>query len=109
ILVVFRVQLFLDQDIDPGCAARILSAAGSAVDLHQCPRNPIDDDAGGLRNRHNRARSEDTNLAATGHSITYRELGAGGAGLPATERGRPLPPALLYRACDPAELPFELV
>ena len=79
------------------------------VDLHQCPRNPSDDDAGELRNRHNRARSEDTNLAATGHSITYREPGAGGAGLPAAEPGRPLPPALLYRPCDPAELPFDLV
>src|SRR4029077_16141725 len=28
-------------------------------------------------------------------------------GLPAVEPGRTLPPALLYRACDPAELPFE--
>ena len=79
------------------------------VDLHQCPRNPSNDDAGALRKRHNCARSEDTNLAAMGHSITYCELGAGGAGPPATEPGRPLPPALLYRPCDPAELPFDLV
>jgi hypothetical protein len=77
------------------------------VDLHQCPRSPIDDDAGALRNRHNRARSEDTNLAATEHSITYREPGAGGAGSSDAEPGRPLPPALLYRPCDPAELPFD--
>ena len=33
----------------------------------------------------------------------------GGAGLPAMEPGRPLSPALLYRPCDPAELPFEMV
>ena len=29
--------------------------------------------------------------------------------LPAVEAGRPLPAALLYRPCDPAELPFEQV
>jgi lon-related putative ATP-dependent protease len=45
-------------------------------------------------------------LAATEPSITYRDLGSGG-GPPAVDPGRPLPPALLYRACDPAELPFE--
>ena len=27
---------------------------------------------------------------------------------PRFELGRPLPPALLYRRCDPAELPFAL-
>src|SRR6266851_10510380 len=32
--------------------------------------------------------------------------GPGGGGLPVPEPGRPLPPALLYRPCDPAELPF---
>ena len=46
-------------------------------------------------------------MAATEPSTTYRELGPGGSGPPAVESGRPLPPALLYRACDPAELPFE--
>jgi len=35
------------------------------------------------------------------------EPGAGGP--PPAEPGRPLPPALLYRPCDPAGLPFELV
>jgi lon-related putative ATP-dependent protease len=34
---------------------------------------------------------------------------SGGGGLPAAEAGRPLPPAFLYRPCDPAALPFELV
>jgi len=48
------------------------------------------------------ARSEDQNLAATEPSITTREPGPG-------EAAGPLPPALLYRPCDPAELPFELV
>jgi len=48
-------------------------------------------------------------LAATGPSTTYREVEPGGDGLPAAEPGRPLPPALLYRPCDPAGLPFELV
>ena len=38
----------------------------------------------------------------------YREPGPGGAGAFA-DPGRPLPPGLLYRRCDPAELPFELV
>ena len=48
-------------------------------------------------------------MAATEHSITYREPGPGGASPPAAEPGRPLPAALLYRPCDPAELPFDLV
>jgi len=47
-------------------------------------------------------------LAARGPSKTYRAAEPGG-GLPAAESGRPLPPALLYRTCDPAGLPFELV
>src|SRR5271167_5107965 len=34
-------------------------------------------------------------------------LGSQTAG-PSFEFGRPLPPALLYRSCDPAELPFAL-
>jgi lon-related putative ATP-dependent protease len=41
--------------------------------------------------------------------MTYREPGRGEAASPAAEPGCPLPPALLYRPCDPAELPFELV
>jgi len=48
-------------------------------------------------------------LAAPEPSITYRNPGPGGAGLPVAEPGRPLPPALLYRPCDPAELPFDQV
>src|SRR5271155_3327073 len=48
------------------------------------------------------ARSEDQNLAATEPSITTREPRPG-------EAAGPLPPARLYRPCDPAELPFELV
>src|SRR5215831_11964130 len=50
--------------------------------------------------------SEETKLAATQPSTTYRDLGPSGGPLP-VEPGRPLLPALLYRACDPAELPFE--
>jgi lon-related putative ATP-dependent protease len=46
-------------------------------------------------------------LAATEPSTTYREGGPSGGGPPAVEPGRPLPPARLYRPCDPAELPFE--
>ena len=46
-------------------------------------------------------------MAATGHSTTYREPGPGWGGSPDAEPGRPLPPALLYRPCDPAELPFD--
>jgi lon-related putative ATP-dependent protease len=48
-------------------------------------------------------------LAAPEPSITYRNPGPGGAGLPVAEPARPLPPALLYRPCDPAELPFDQV
>ena len=48
-------------------------------------------------------------MAATGPSITYREPGQGGAGPLDSEADRPLPPSLLYRCCDPTELPFELV
>src|SRR6516162_9173598 len=55
------------------------------------------------------AKIEGTILAATGPSIIYREPGQGGAGPSDFEAGRPLPPSLLYRSCDPAELPFELV
>ena len=55
------------------------------------------------------AKIEGTILAATGPSITYREPGQGGAGPLDFEAGRPLPPSLLYRCCDPTELPFELV
>src|SRR6516162_256294 len=39
----------------------------------------------------------------------FREPGPDGAGAASADPGRPLPPALLYRRCDPAELPFELV
>ena len=46
-------------------------------------------------------------MAVTRPSTIYRELGPGRGGLPAAEPGRPLPPALLYRPCDPAELPFD--
>jgi lon-related putative ATP-dependent protease len=65
-------------------------------------------------NGHNRdmardAKSEDTKLVATKPSTIYREPSPSGAGLPAAEPGQPLPPALLCRPCDPAELPFELV
>jgi len=48
-------------------------------------------------------------LAAPEPSITYRNPGPGGADLPVAEPGRPRPPALLYRPCDPAELPFDQV
>jgi lon-related putative ATP-dependent protease len=48
-------------------------------------------------------------LAATGPSITYREPGQDGASPSGFEPGRPLAPALLYRPCDPAGLPFDLV
>jgi Lon-like LonC helical domain len=48
-------------------------------------------------------------LAGTGPSTTYREAEPGGGGPPAAEPGRPLPPALLYRPCDPAGLAFKLV
>jgi lon-related putative ATP-dependent protease len=48
-------------------------------------------------------------LTITGPSNTYREAGQGGASPSSFEPGQPLPAALLYRSCDPAELPFELV
>ena len=48
-------------------------------------------------------------MSVTGPSTTYREVEPGAGGLAAAEPGRPLPPALLYRSCDPAGLPFELV
>jgi len=44
-----------------------------------------------------------------GPSNTYREAGQGGASPSSFEPGRPLSCALLYRSCEPAELPFELV
>jgi lon-related putative ATP-dependent protease len=44
-------------------------------------------------------------LAATEISGDQREASRGDSG----EAGRPLPAALLYRRCDPSELPFELV
>ena len=49
-----------------------------------------------------------TILADTEPPISHREPGPNGGG-PAGEPGRALPPALLYRPCDPAALPFELV
>jgi lon-related putative ATP-dependent protease len=48
-------------------------------------------------------------LPATETSIPDRELRPSGASLPAVEAGRPLSAALLYRPCDPTELPFEQV
>ncbi len=48
-------------------------------------------------------------MSATEPTTTLREPSPSGAGAPAPEPGRPLPAALLYRRCDPAELPFELV
>ena len=47
-------------------------------------------------------------MAARG-TIDDRAAEPGGGGAPGAESGRPLPPALLYRTCDPAGLPFELV
>ena len=55
------------------------------------------------------ARSKGVNLTITGSSNTYREPGQGGASPSSFEPGRSLPAALLYRSCEPAELPFELV
>jgi lon-related putative ATP-dependent protease len=49
-----------------------------------------------------------TILADTEPSISHREPGPSRDG-PAVEPGRALPSALLYRPCDPAALPFELV
>ena len=48
-------------------------------------------------------------MAVTGPLTSYREVEPGRGGPPAAEPGRPLPPALLYRPCDQAGLPFELV
>ena len=42
-------------------------------------------------------------------AAAYREPGRDGGGAPVPEPGRPLPVAMLYRHCDPAELPIELV
>jgi hypothetical protein len=52
---------------------------------------------------------EGANVAVIETSRRYREPGLGGAASPSAEPARPLPAALLYRPCDPAELPFELV
>ena len=48
-------------------------------------------------------------MTATEPSVAYREPGQGGASPPGFDPGRPLPSALLYRPCDPAELPFDRV
>ena len=48
-------------------------------------------------------------MAVTEASVNYRDHPRGAVGAPAIEPGLPLPVALLYRHCDPAELPFELV
>jgi lon-related putative ATP-dependent protease len=42
-------------------------------------------------------------------SRNHRERGPGSAASASAEPGRSLPAALLYRRCDPTELPFELV
>jgi len=47
-------------------------------------------------------------LAATGPSTIYPEPGQDRASPPGFEPGRPLPASLLYRPCDPAELPFDV-
>src|SRR5690349_1465062 len=54
-------------------------------------------------------RLEGRDLGATELSRGDRQPGPDGDGAPAAEPGRPLPAALLYRRCDPSELPFELV
>ena len=46
-------------------------------------------------------------MAATESPTTYREPGQAEASPSDFEPGLPLPPALLYRSCDPAELPFD--
>jgi lon-related putative ATP-dependent protease len=48
-------------------------------------------------------------LPATEPAIANSEPRPGGASPPAVEAGHPLPAALLYRSCDPAELSFEQV
>jgi hypothetical protein len=48
-------------------------------------------------------------LAATERSSSHREPSAREAGFPAAQSSQPLPAALLYRPCDPNDLPFELV
>jgi lon-related putative ATP-dependent protease len=48
-------------------------------------------------------------LAAMEPSVNYREQPRGEGGVSAAEPGSPLPPTLLYRHCDPAELPFQSV
>jgi lon-related putative ATP-dependent protease len=48
-------------------------------------------------------------LPATGPSSTDRAPGRNEGGPSDFEPGRPLPSALLYRPCEPAELPFNLV
>ena len=45
-------------------------------------------------------------MAAAEPPVTYREPGRDGGGAPVPEPGRPLPVAMLYRHCDPAELPI---
>jgi lon-related putative ATP-dependent protease len=46
-------------------------------------------------------------LAATGPSTIYAEPGQDRASPPGFEPGRPLAASLLYRSCDPAELPLD--
>ena len=48
-------------------------------------------------------------MAAMEPSVNYREQPRGEGGVSAAEPGSPLPPTLLYRHCDPAELPFQSV
>ena len=48
-------------------------------------------------------------MPATEPAIANSEPRPGGASPPAVEAGHPLPAALLYRSCDPAELSFEQV
>jgi hypothetical protein len=48
-------------------------------------------------------------LAATQASVNHREQSHGGDGTTVAEPGIPLPIGLLYRHCDPAELPFVFV
>ena len=48
-------------------------------------------------------------MAATEPPVTFRKPGPSGAGAASPEPGRSLAAALLYRRCDPEELPFEFV